>query len=310
MSILGLSLGIMTLIGVIFANTIIGSIQSGFLFCGLALLGLLLATADNKAKGLKIAAQVVCIVSIGLNGFVGYVSYSNTKVIEEEKKQRQLAYENAVNEEMRMLEESKQNEERTNPTVNLDSTTVVELNKYSEMSEVLNHDLSSINLYFDYDINTGTYMGKAYKYVKRVQPERNVLYCFDTINSVPRVYPYQGYNYNYVDVKRILFGQNPIYRTKLSDGGVVAIMVTIYDGLNNQEYLLDIDENGLSVLVDTFEDCENKAIENIKTKENPNRKVGIQEEAITGFTDEEIINEAIERTSEFIESDDFNKAFK
>ena len=82
MSILGLSLGIMTLIGVIFANTIIGSIQSGFLFCGLALLGLLLATADNKAKGLKIAAQVVCIVSMGLNGFVGYVSYSNTNVIE------------------------------------------------------------------------------------------------------------------------------------------------------------------------------------------------------------------------------------
>ena len=198
-------------------------------------------------------------------------------------------------------------EERTNQPVNIDAQTTVELNKYSEMQDMLNHDLSSINLYFDYDISTDTYSGKAYKYVKHERPEYDTLCCYDAMSDEPRVYTrFSANKGGYVNTKKALFEQNPDFATNFSGETVVPFIITIYDGTDNPEWLLDIDETGLVALVDYFENLEADAIATEKRLADSNREMGIQEQAVTGKTDGALVEEAIERTSELMEQGAFD----
>ena len=69
---LGLTLGILTLLGVPLAFSTMGQIRSGFVFAGVALIGFLMAINDKESKGLKTGAQIVCLISIVLNAFIAY----------------------------------------------------------------------------------------------------------------------------------------------------------------------------------------------------------------------------------------------
>ena len=68
---LALVIGILTLLGVSLGWTTMGTVRSGLVFATLAFLGLIMAIKDNRPRGIRTAAQVVCLISLVLNLLVG-----------------------------------------------------------------------------------------------------------------------------------------------------------------------------------------------------------------------------------------------
>ncbi len=77
--ILGLVIGILTLLGIPLARARMGGIRGGFIFAGIALIGFALSLKkDDNSKGVRTAAQVICLISIVINGLIAFaISYSS-----------------------------------------------------------------------------------------------------------------------------------------------------------------------------------------------------------------------------------------
>ena len=75
MSAISLTLGILTLFGFFVVRSII--VPFNLILFGFALLGIILALIDKKAKGLRTAAIIVCMLSLVLNGLVGTMYIMN-----------------------------------------------------------------------------------------------------------------------------------------------------------------------------------------------------------------------------------------